>query len=298
MSIDALREEITSVVDKDTIARQEWLDAVDAQMAKAIDGLLSAGGERAQVVKNFLHGTWLGHPLHPVLTDVPIGAWTLTMLFDLIGAKRQADAALMVGVVSAVPTAMAGAADWHETEGQSRRVGVAHAVLNSAALGLYVGSLFARRSHNRALGVGLSTVAYAMASASAYIGGDLVYALGTGVARTVWRPNVEKFQAAARLEDLPDGELGRGEITEDGTKIPLVLLRRGPQVQALDGTCAHWGGPLADGKLVGNCVQCPWHGSQFDMRDGSVQQGPSAYPQPRYETRVRNGNVEVRHAQA
>ena len=79
--------------------------------------------------------------------------------------------------------------------------------------------------------------------------------------------------------------------------LPIVLLKRGEQILALSGTCSHWGGPLAEGELVdGVCVECPWHGSQFDLRDGSVRRGPATAPAPVFETRLREGRVEVRRA--
>jgi nitrite reductase/ring-hydroxylating ferredoxin subunit len=216
---------------------------------------------------------------------------------DLIGAHRAADTCVKIGVAAAVPTALAGVADWHDTVDRDRRVGLAHALLNSAALGLFVGSIAARGRGSRGLGVGLSTVGWALAFGSAYLGGELVFKQGANVNRTAWDPRAEDFQSVTRLDELVDGRLTGGEIEVDGQTLPIVLLREGGRVHALRGTCAHAGGPLAEGKLVdGHCVECPWHGSTFDMRDGSVVQGPSAYPQPRFETRVRDGAVEVRLA--
>jgi nitrite reductase/ring-hydroxylating ferredoxin subunit len=173
-----------------------------------------------------------------------------------------------------------------------------HATTNSAALGCFVASLFARGSGKRGLGIGLSTTGLALATVGAYLGGELVYREGTNVDRNAWNPPAEGWHVAASAADLTDGQLARGEIDVDGQKLPLVLLKRGRKILALGATCSHMGGPLAEGKLVGEtCVECPWHGSTFDLQDGRVVHGPAAYVQPVYEARQRNGNVEVRPKQ-
>ncbi len=275
------------------------LDQAAEQLQRWLRAAVSQGGTSARSAKNLLNGIWLGHPLHPALTDVPLGAWSAAMLMDLIGVRRGADAAIAIGTLSAVPTAMAGMADWADTEGRQRRIGLVHGLLNSLALSCFVGSMLARRSDARRLGIGLSTLGLGIASLSAWLGGELVYRWGTGVSRNAWSPSIEKFQAVARLDSLEEGRLARGEVEADGQKLPLVLLRRGRQVFALSGTCSHWGGPLWEGSLVDeDCVECPWHASQFSLRDGSVRQGPATTAQPRFETRIRNGNVEVRRAPA
>src|SRR3954462_8475007 len=134
---------------------------------RAVQGLL-----RPPALKDFLHGTWLGHPLHPVLVQVPIGTWTPARLLDAV--PRMPPAATMLsgtGVVAAVPAALAGAADWSEQEIGVRRLGVVHALANVVALGLYVGSLTARRKGNGGLGRVLSYAGLGLASASATVGG-------------------------------------------------------------------------------------------------------------------------------
>jgi nitrite reductase/ring-hydroxylating ferredoxin subunit/uncharacterized membrane protein len=294
MAVETLRS-AARITDAELIGRQVWLDSAADVLQQGIRSLVAWGGEPARGIKDILHGTWLGHSLHPVLTDVPIGAWTAGVLFDAVGTNGAADRLLELGVLAAVPTALSGAADWGDADGKQRRVGLVHAAMNSVALTLFLGSIAARRSGNRPLGVALSTTGYAIAAGSAYLGGELVYAQGTAVSRNAWDPDVPQFQVAARASDLLDGQLGKGEITVEGQKIPLVLLKRGPEVLALADVCSHWGGPLNEGRVVeGDCVECPWHGSTFDMRDGSVVHGPATIPQPRFEARVRDGNVEVR----
>src|SRR5256885_9173110 len=121
-----------------TIERQEWLAPLEDGMQRAIGAAFRARGAAGQAVKNFLHGTWLGHPLHPVLTDLPIGAWTTALVFDTLDAgsrgwpwqqtaRRRADDAILVGIVGAVGAALAGLTDWQHTDGQARRTRLAHA---------------------------------------------------------------------------------------------------------------------------------------------------------------------------
>jgi nitrite reductase/ring-hydroxylating ferredoxin subunit/uncharacterized membrane protein len=276
---------------------QQTLDGLAETLQSRLRQVVQGGGPSVQEAKDFLNGTWLGHPLHPALTDVPLGAWTAAMVMDVLGAERPADWAVGVGIAAAVPTAAAGLADWSDTEGSPRRIGLIHGLLNTVGLGCMVGSLLARRSGNRALGVGLSTAGLVVGSFSAWLGGELVMSHGTGVSRNAFDPPVEDYHVAAKVADLKDGTLARGEITVDGQKLPLVLLKRGAEVLALSGVCSHWGGPLDEGKLLeGDVVECPWHASRFSLHDGSVQQGPAAFAQPCFEARIRGDTVEVRRA--
>jgi len=119
-----------------TVDRQEWLEPVEKAMETVSRTTLQPAGQK---VRNFLHGTWLGHPLHPVLTDVPIGAWTTAAALDIYelwsGKKKFAagsDAALRIGLVTAAGVAITGLNDWKETNRPAKRVGVLHAYLTSA----------------------------------------------------------------------------------------------------------------------------------------------------------------------
>ncbi len=297
-------DSVTGLLGKRTDEPAQWLDTLGEPLQQATLSAFTAGGATGKKVEDFLHGSWYGHPLHPALILAPAGAWVTATVLDLVGAEEGADAAVGFGILASLPAAASGLADWSYTSGKARRLGLVHAVLNTVALGLYTGSWLARKAENRAMGVGLSTLGLGALTISAYIGGDLSYSLGQGVNRIAFSPDVgetsgelQDFKVVARVADLPEGQLAAGEFEADGEKIPLVLLKRGGQVYALNGTCTHMGGPLAEGKLVGDwCVECPWHGSQFDLRDGHVVQSPAAYPQPRFETRIQNGNVEARLA--
>jgi nitrite reductase/ring-hydroxylating ferredoxin subunit/uncharacterized membrane protein len=259
-------------------------------------------GETGVTIKDALHGTWLGHALHPMLVTVPIGSWTTAAVLDLVGARRGADTAIGFGVLAALPTAASGLADWSYTEGKPRRLGFAHAAANSAALLCYGTSWLARRSGHRGLGMLLSTMGLTCVGIGGYLGGEISYSLGWGVNRNAWSPEVEQlgpnsteFVPVVKADDVREGRLTGAEITLGDTKVPLVLMRKGREILALNGRCSHLAGPLAEGKLVDEwCVECPWHASQFDFRDGTVMQGPAVYSQPRFETRIVNEMVEVR----
>src|SRR5919205_2531806 len=160
------------------------------------------------VRKDVLSGTWLGHPLHPMLTDVVIGSWTSSMILDVIGGERSraaSDALVGVGILSALPTAASGLSDWVDTWGETRRVGLAHAIGNVAALVTYVGSFAARRRGARGLGVALGFVGGGIASATAYLGGHLVYGRGVGVDAAVFDHVPRKWTAVADDADVEEG---------------------------------------------------------------------------------------------
>ncbi|HET7343478.1 MAG TPA: Rieske 2Fe-2S domain-containing protein [Methylomirabilota bacterium] len=284
------------------IQRQQWLAPLVEGLQQAVSVAFRAGGRAGQAVKNVLHGTWLGHPLHPVLTDVPIGAWATALVFDTLDARdggwarrpalqRRADDAILVGIVGALGAALAGLTDWQHTEGGARRTGFVHAGLNTLALGLYAGSLLARRRGGRRAGRALSGAGFGLLLASAYLGGRLVYHDRVGVDHAQREePTAGRFTRAVRESDLREGQPVRAEL--GGVRI--VLVRRGARVYALGEQCSHLGGPLAEGAVRDDAIVCPWHGSRFALADGRVLDGPATMPQPCFETRVVDGFVEVR----
>ena len=279
--------------------RESWLDGAANLLQPAVKGIFDALGPARRDVKNFLHGTWLGHPLHPVMTDIPLGAWTATLLLDAIGDRRgqsgvarAADASLALGLAGAVGSAVTGLTDWSETDARPRRAGMAHAALNVSATLLFAGSLLCRGRGSRAAGRGLAITGYLAALAAAYLGGELVYHEQIGVDHSSGRELPEKFTPVLDESELPEGKLKRVLYK----KTPLLLVRRGGRLACLAETCAHLGGPLAEGKLEGDTVVCPWHASRFSLRSGEVIDGPSAFPQPCLQARTRDGKIEVRIA--
>jgi len=279
------------------VDRQEALDRLSDQIQPLVRDAFKSAGPAGREVKNMLHGTWLGHPLHPALTDVPLGAWTAALALDAmesISGRRElaagADAAIAVGLVGAAGAAVTGLTDWSETNGRARKVGILHGLLNVGATALYTTSLILRRNQKRNAGVGFAMLGYAVSSASAYLGGHLVFSEQIGVNHAAAQEMPKEF-----VPVMADAELAEGELKRvDAGGVGVLLVRCEGEVCALAHSCSHLGGPLSEGKLDGDVVQCPWHGSRFNVRDGSVVDGPATFPQPRFETRVREGQIEVR----
>ncbi len=248
---------------------------------------------RPRMVRNVLSGTNLGHPLHPMLTDLPIGAWSMAGLLDAVGgppAEGAADLLVAAGILSAVPTAATGLNDWSDTYGAETRVGVVHAGANITALSLYLASLAARRRGQRGCGKALGFAGFAVLVAGGYLGGHLSFVLGVNVNHTAFEDQPQEWTPV-----LADAELGAGEHRKVlAGDVPVLLARADGRLLALANTCSHAGGPLDEGDFAGGCVVCPWHGSTFRVDDGTIARGPASTPQPTYETRVRDGQIEVR----
>lgn len=283
----------------DVIAQQDWLSTAGDAIQPAIIKAFEAGGETGQVIKNFLHGTWLGHPLHPVITDVPIGAWTTAVVLDsleLCGEEKYApgaDAAIAVGLVGAVGAAVTGLTDWTGTTRKRRKIGLMHGILNVGATALYATSFFLRRrKDSRGTAIGLAMLGYGVASASAYLGGHLVFGEQTGVDHTATAAGYPKDFVAV----LPENELAENTMRRvEAGEVAVLLARKNGKILAIAHTCSHLGGPLSEGDLLDDCrVRCPWHGSVFSLEDGSVVDGPATEPQPKFEVRINNGQIEVR----
>lgn len=248
-------------------------------------------------VKDFLHGVWLGHPLHPLLTDLPIGFWTSSAVLDVVGGRKgqpAADTLVGLGVASAIPTVAAGLADWSELFQPERRSGAVHAVFNVAATTLYGLSMVARRRGARRRGVVLAMAGAAAATAGGYLGGHLSYRRAAGVNQAAGAAAPSDWTEARAEVPTRDGDVGVGEV--DGTPIVTVLTETG--AHALADRCSHLGGPLHEGELTDGCMRCPWHGSTFRVVDGTVVKGPATSPQPCYDMRTMRGRTEVRRKPA
>jgi len=281
----------------DLLERLASLEAVDGpakQLAKAVRGLTAPAK-----VNEALSGTWLGHPVHPLLVMLPMGSWTSAVLLDWLGGEDAETAASLLvgaGLASAVPTVATGYADWADTELGSdpvRRIGIVHAACNATAVGLFAASLAARAAGARGRGKLLALLGLSSVGVGGYLGGHLTYAEGVGVAVTTFEDYPEDWTQA-----LADAALGEGEMKAVEVRgVEILIARRGGNVYALADTCVHRGGSLAEGELIGDCVECPLHASRFRLEDGSVEQGPAAFPQPALEARVREGSIEVRAPQ-
>jgi nitrite reductase/ring-hydroxylating ferredoxin subunit/uncharacterized membrane protein len=277
-----------------------FAERLSDQLQQGIGIVIGSHRKPPRRLKSLLHGTWFGHPLHPVITDVPITAWMLTAIFDIIWlishpswAAYGAFVTVIVGLLGALGAIVTGLADWSDTYGTERRVGLNHALFNATATILYVVSFVLRLLSGPGDGVaavligfvGLVSVIYA-----AYLGGEMVFTRGTGVNHTAWEIGSEDYEAVMPLSNVEENKLYR--VMAAG--VPVVLLRQGLQFYAISATCPHAGGPLDEGTLTSDIVECPWHASRFCMRDGRVLTGPATVNAPRYDVRVRHGLVEIK----
>lgn len=283
----------------DFIENQEWLGEAGEAIQPAILNAFKAGGETGQKIKNFLHGKWLGHPLHPVLTDVPVGSWTVAAVLDGIELagnedyQQGADAAISIGIAGAVASAVSGLTDWTATNGKRQKIGLMHGLLNLTATGLYATSLILRgNKKSRRAAITCSMIGYGITTAAAYLGGHLVYDEQMGVNHTAASEEYPKdFVAVLNENELAENTMKCVKAGE----IPVLLAKKDGNIFAIANTCSHLGGPLAEGDLLDNCnVRCPWHGSVFSLKDGSVVDSPATEPQPKFDVRIQNGQIEVR----
>lgn len=279
--------------------QQQWLEPVSDTLQKATNNVLTGGRSRKRI-DDLLNGVWLGHPLHPVLTDIPIGAWVVALALDGVETftgRRDfnpgADAAITLGIAGALGSAATGLAQWQYTDAESRRVGTAHALLNTGALALYGMSALFRARGMRRLGKLAALTGFGIVVVSSYLGGDLAYDLRIGVNHSPGQVPPDDFTPILDESELAEGSMKPLDVGD----VRLMLVRQNGRVYAMARECAHLGGPLDEGQL-GECrVTCPWHASIFALDDGRVLEGPATFPQPIYETRIRDGQIEVRARQ-
>jgi len=277
----------------DRLERAEGLDRVVGPVQQVVRKLPPGK------VRDALHGVWLGHPVHPVLVQVPVGAWMSAAFLDAIG-QDGARHLIGLGLLASVPAAVAGSADWAEQHEQQMRTGVVHAAANTAAITLYTGSLVARGRGRRGLGKALGYAGLAAVAVGGLLGGDISYRQAGGANHAEETPHLVEpgWHDLMPLAELRPGEPARAALGE----VPLLVLRDDDQVYVLANKCSHMSGPLSDGELTGGeltgdraerCVTCPWHGSVFRLRDGAVVHGPATADQPAFQTRIEAGIVQV-----
>jgi nitrite reductase/ring-hydroxylating ferredoxin subunit/uncharacterized membrane protein len=251
---------------------------------------------KPQAVRDLLHGTWLGHSLHPVLVQLPVGSFISAAILDLLpGRSRAATTLIAVGTAGVAPAVAAGLLDWSQMTKDRRRVGLVHASANVVAVGLYAASLAARLRGNTARGKAFGFAGLSVAGLGAYLGGHLSYAMSGGTNQAA--PEIvrvpEEWTEVGSLASLPDGRTAVRTVSD----VSILVYRRGDEVSALIERCGHETAPLGEGDVTGSgadaCVVCPWHGSVFRLTDGAVVHGPASSDQPVLRTRVRAGMVEV-----
>ncbi|ADX74664.1 Rieske 2Fe-2S domain-containing protein [Pseudarthrobacter phenanthrenivorans] len=282
----------------------EWLDPVAKKVRKVVKRTI-----RPKWARDVLHGVPIGHPVHPLAVQVPLGAWISAAVLDAFpGNDRAATVLVGVGAASAVPSAVAGFMDWSQLHNQQQRVGLVHASANITAVSLYAASLVARAQGRQGAGKVLAYLGLGVVSFGGFLGGHLTYRQAAGVNHSEEIPHrfPSGWQSLAPLAELPEGKLHKIVVSE----IPLLVYREAEDIRVLSDVCSHLSGPLHEGKLKGGklqesasadggsrggdpCVVCPWHGSTFSLRTGEVQAGPATAKQPHFETRVSDGMVEV-----
>ena len=279
------------------IQREPFVDRAAESLKDVAMTVFGGEGGATRVVRNALFGTWLGHPLHPMIVVVPTGAWVVSEMLDWVGAAtndegfdRAAGITAAVGMAGAVVAVASGANDWRHTQGKPSRLGLIHGLANIAGLGAMGLSLLMRVQGARGAARALATVGVAITAGAAYVGGELVYGERVGVSHVSADKLPNEFEAVMPESELPEGKLHRATVKG----VPIVLLRHRDRIFGLANTCSHMGGPLHKGTLDGDSVVCPWHGSKFSLETGRVIDGPATFPQPSLEVRVRDQQIQVR----
>ena len=282
------------------VGRWRWLQALDGGVAGVLQPLYDR--HRDDLAVELLHGgRWAGHSVHTALSDLPIGFWSGALVLDLLGKDVPAPDARMdpaatlgaAGLVAAAGTVATGVTDWTVSDGEDRRVGLFHGLLNTAAVALQAASLAARLTGHRRPAQALGATGMAVTAAAGFVGGHLVQGRAVMVNRVAASTGPSRWVRAIADADLRDG--GTVGVDVEGRKV--LLHRSGGRLYAVDDVCSHAGALLSRGQVDGCVVTCPLHGSRFDLRDGRIVRGPAHHPQPVLPARARNGWIEVRGSQ-
>jgi nitrite reductase/ring-hydroxylating ferredoxin subunit len=240
-------------------------------------------------LRDVLHGVRLGHPLHPVLVQVPLGTWLSAALIGMSpGGERAARRLTIVGLAATGPAALTGATDWAEQHEQHLRVGMVHAAANWAAAGLFAASLGCR---GHRAGQAMRLAGLTVASAGGLLGGHLSFRLAGGANHAEAVPHLVEpgWHYLMPEHELPDATPVRRMLGD----VPVVAIRHDGEVHVLSDQCSHLAGSLSEGQLTGGTITCPWHHSRFCLADGSVDRGPATAPQPRFSVRTVGGAIQV-----
>lgn len=286
------------------VSGQSWMDPLAKWIQKLVGSIYGSLGPVGRQLKDIAHGTAvLRHPLHPALTDAPLGAWLVGVIADYLALRthivptQAGDIALLVGVVAAAGAVLTGYTDFHETYGLERRAALFHGLVMTLVILIEAVSLLLRwlaGPEVHGLAVGLATVGLLLAMFGMYLGGHVVYGFGTMINRNAFAEPSTKPVAVGVPSDFVEGGMKRVQARS----VAVLVTRLGGKLYAISATCSHAGGPLDEGKLDGDVVTCPWHGSRFCVRDGAVRGGPATFTQPAFIVEEADGKVTVRAARA
>ena len=279
------------------LTKMPWLDHISAPLQQWISKFYGDPGQPTYRIKDYLNGVWLGHALHPVLVNIPLGSWTATLLFDLAWLsnpdetnERAADTTLWLGLIGATGSAVTGLTNWVDTDGPEQRTGMLHGLLNGGITVLNLVSALLRLSGQRRTAITFATLAYTASLYSAFLGGELVYSSGINVNHVAWDSGPDDFVPVLDEQALQPGKLTR----VDAAGMPAVLYKEYGTIYAIAATCSHLGGPLDEGSCENGVVHCPWHNSGFRLADGSVVNSPAVCAQPTFAVRVHDGKIYLR----
>jgi nitrite reductase/ring-hydroxylating ferredoxin subunit len=252
------------------------------------------------VLKNLVNGTWLEHPLHPLLTDIPVGGWTVALLlyiaalfFNVQGIGIAIGLAMGLGILGALGAIVTGLMDWMDVDPTELAVGFVHGIINTIGTILFIVAWFMLYSSGWVPTVSqfvLALIGYLVIAAGAYLGGELVFRLGTMINRNAYSNGPKEFTPVVAMNALPENKPQRFDVKGQ----PVLLVRRGEKIYAIGAVCSHYGAPLEEGTLRDTIIECPWHLSRFSLQDGSIQAGPATSPQPLYEAQIKDGKIWIK----
>ncbi len=250
------------------------------------------------------------HPMHPMLVVLPIGLWIGSWIFDILAISRH-DVMLgaasfycaIAGVVGAAFAAIPGTMDYFGVvppRSSAKKRGALHGILNVCILLAFL-TIAIRRGNAvnppDGLELTIATLAVAVLAVSGWMGGTLSYRNQIGVDRRYANAGQLKERTldgwdrpVCNQSELGDGQILLAKIEQER----IVIARCSEGVVAFSDHCTHKGGPLSDGALVGCTIQCPWHGSQFDIRTGRVVAGPAKEKITTYPIEIRAGEVYIK----
>jgi len=269
-------------------------------IAGATDAVYRPLGGVGRLLRDLLNGTWLGHSLHAVLVDVVVGGLTAVVLLDVLrvffgvdGLDTAATWVLGLAVLSSLGAILSGLTDYKDTAPSSAERDVAglHGLINIAATVLFIISLVQRLGSAHDAGFWVLLIGYLVVSVGAFIGGHVVFKYGYMVNHNAFDrgKRAKEFTAVLSAAELPEATPTKATFGSTA----VVLVRRGDVVHTLKETCSHAGGPLSEGTLRGDTIECPWHASVFRLADGSVVHGPATSRQVSYRARINGDQVEI-----